>query len=82
VLERTGARSIELASTTPDERILTYVIEGEERVWPAWVVLGQVIDHGREHRSHVATILTQLGIEPPEMDMWAYGEAVKAGEAD
>ena len=45
-------------------------------------MLGQVIDHAREHRSHVATILTQLGIEPPDMDLWAYGEAVQAGAAE
>ena len=27
---------------------------------------------GTEHRSQVATILTQLGVEPPEMDGWTY----------
>jgi uncharacterized damage-inducible protein DinB len=83
VLEVTGTRFIELASTTPDDRQLSYVVEGgEERRWPAWVILGQVIDHAREHRSHAATILTQLGIEPPDMDMWAYAMAVQAGETE
>jgi uncharacterized damage-inducible protein DinB len=82
VLEATGTRFVELAATTPDDRVLVYEVEGEERRWPAWVVLGQVIDHAREHRSHAATILTQLGIEPPDMDLWAYGEAVQAGEAE
>jgi uncharacterized damage-inducible protein DinB len=82
VLDKTGARLVMLAGTTPEDRILSYMIEGEERRWPAWVILGQAIDHGREHRSHVATILTQLGIEPPVMDMWTYGTAVQAGEAD
>jgi hypothetical protein len=73
---------VELAATTPDDRILSYVIEGEQRTWPAWVILGQVIDHGREHRSHAATVLTQLGIEPPDIDMWAYAMALQAGEID
>lgn len=82
VLDQTGIRFIELAAETPDDRILSYVVEGEDRKWPAWVIFGQVIDHGREHRSHAATILTQLGIEPPDIDMWAYGSAVEAGEAD
>ena len=82
VLDVAGARVIELAAGTPDDYFVSYVVEGEERRWPAWVVLGQVIDHGREHRSHAATILTQLGIEPPDMDMWAYGMAVEAGAAD
>ncbi len=82
ILDQTGARFVELATTTPDDQILTYERQGQENRWPAWVVLGQVIDHGREHRSHVATILTQLGIEPPDMDMWAYGEAVQDGRAE
>jgi uncharacterized damage-inducible protein DinB len=30
------------------------------------------VNHGTEHRSQVATILTQLGVEPPEMDGWTY----------
>lgn len=81
VLDRTGTRFIDLSSTVADDLVVSYVIEGEQRRWPAWVILGQVIDHGREHRSHVATILTQLGIEPPDIDMWAYGMAVAAGEA-
>jgi uncharacterized damage-inducible protein DinB len=81
-LDASGTRLIELASTTPDDRFVSYVVDGETRTWPAWVILGQVIDHGREHRSHVATILTQLGIEPPGMDMWDYGTAVMEGVAD
>lgn len=39
---------------------------------PAALILLQAINHGTEHRSQVATILTQLGIEPPEMDGWTY----------
>jgi uncharacterized damage-inducible protein DinB len=80
VLEQTGARFVELAAATPDDQILSYMVEGEQRTWPAWVILGQVIDHGREHRSHAATVLTQLGIEPPDIDMWSYAMALQAGE--
>jgi uncharacterized damage-inducible protein DinB len=32
----------------------------------------QAVNHGTEHRSQVSTILTQLGVEPPEMDGWTY----------
>jgi uncharacterized damage-inducible protein DinB len=42
---------------------------GDEAV-PAHVILVQIINHATEHRGHVATILTQLGIQPPEMDGW------------
>jgi uncharacterized damage-inducible protein DinB len=37
--------------------------------------LAQVFHHGTDHRSQVCTALTSLGIEPPEIDLWAWGEA-------
>jgi uncharacterized damage-inducible protein DinB len=40
----------------------------------ASLVLLQAVNHGTEHRSQVATILTELGVEPPEMDGWTYFE--------
>jgi uncharacterized damage-inducible protein DinB len=36
------------------------------------LLLLQAVNHGTEHRSQVATILTTLGIEPPGMDGWEY----------
>jgi uncharacterized damage-inducible protein DinB len=42
---------------------------------PTGFRLAQVIHHGTDHRSQVCTALTSLGIEPPEIDLWAYGEA-------
>ena len=39
---------------------------------PASLILLQAVNHGTEHRSQVSTILTQLGVEPPEMDGWTY----------
>lgn len=39
---------------------------------PAPLYFLQAINHGTEHRSQIATILTQLGVEPPEMDGWTY----------
>jgi uncharacterized damage-inducible protein DinB len=39
---------------------------------PGSLLLLQAVNHGTEHRSQVATMLTQLGVEPPEMDGWAY----------
>ena len=42
---------------------------------PLGLRLAQVVHHGTDHRSQVCTALTSLGIEPPEIDLWAYGEA-------
>jgi uncharacterized damage-inducible protein DinB len=42
---------------------------------PLGVRLAQATHHGTDHRSQVCTALTTLGIEPPEIDVWAYGDA-------
>ena len=39
---------------------------------PVALLLLQGVNHGTEHRSQVATILTQLGVEPPSLDGWTY----------
>jgi uncharacterized damage-inducible protein DinB len=41
----------------------------------AAVPLVQVVNHCTDHRSQIATMLTQMGIEPPELDSWAWGLA-------
>jgi uncharacterized damage-inducible protein DinB len=42
---------------------------------PTGFRLAQVIQHGTDHRSQICTVLTSLGVEPPGIDLWAYGEA-------
>lgn len=37
--------------------------------------LAQVVHHGTDHRSQVCTALTSLDLTPPEIDLWAFGEA-------
>ena len=48
---------------------------------PVGFRLAQVIHHGTDHRSQVCTALTTLGIEPPEIDLWAFGEATGRTQA-
>lgn len=43
-----------------------------------WVVLVQAIQHAIDHRRQVQDRLRALGIEPPRLDGWAFGEAVGA----
>ncbi len=43
-----------------------------------WVVLIQIINHATEHREQIKSMLTALGVTPPEIDGWSYAEAVKA----
>ena len=41
----------------------------------AGVVLAQFVHHGSDHRAHVGTILGAHGVEPPDLDVWAYGSS-------
>jgi uncharacterized damage-inducible protein DinB len=43
-----------------------------------WVPLTQFSHHGTDHRSQICTILTQNGLDAPELDVWAYARAEKA----
>jgi uncharacterized damage-inducible protein DinB len=42
---------------------------------PLGIRINQVIHHGTDHRSQICTALTSLGIEPPGIDLWDFGEA-------
>ena len=39
------------------------------------VVLCQALHHGTLHREQVCAIITALGVEPPDLQVWAYAEA-------
>ncbi len=43
-----------------------------------WVVMVQVINHATEHREQINSMLSALGITPPDLDGWAYGDATNA----
>jgi uncharacterized damage-inducible protein DinB len=60
------------ATTVAPDTILQGTRGGNAYEVPASVVLLQVINHAIEHRAQIATILTQQGITPPEMDSWTY----------
>jgi uncharacterized damage-inducible protein DinB len=70
VVRESGARLLEAAESIPADRPIE---RDPGELVPASVILVQAINHGVEHRAHVTTILTQLGIQPPAIDGWAYG---------
>jgi uncharacterized damage-inducible protein DinB len=39
------------------------------------VLVVQALHHGNAHREQICAILTGLGIEPPDIQAWAYAEA-------
>ena len=48
--------------------------DGSSTDAPVGIRLAQVVHHGTDHRSQICTALTTLGIEPPYIDAWDYGE--------
>ncbi len=40
-----------------------------------WVIMLQAINHATEHREQINSMLSALGVTPPDLDGWAYGEA-------
>jgi uncharacterized damage-inducible protein DinB len=44
----------------------------------SWVVMVQVINHATEHREQIKSILSSLGVTPPDIDGWDYGEVTNA----
>jgi len=46
---------------------------------PVIVVVIQAINHGIDHRSQIATLLSQQDIQPPDLDSWAYNDAPREG---
>jgi uncharacterized damage-inducible protein DinB len=70
-----GDGQLEEAATRPgQDRKVQVTGDDPPGTWwmPVSLFLLQAVNHGTEHRSQVATILTHLGIEPPEMDGWTY----------
>jgi uncharacterized damage-inducible protein DinB len=60
----------------PDEDIVVHRDDGTVSHARAGIRLAQALHHGSDHRSQICTQLTALGIEPPEIDVWAYGDVV------
>ena len=43
-----------------------------------WVVMVQIINHATEHREQIKSMLSSLGVTPPNIDGWDYGEVTNA----
>ena len=43
-----------------------------------WVFIVQIINHATEHREQINSMMSALGITPPDLDGWSYGEATNA----
>jgi uncharacterized damage-inducible protein DinB len=50
--------------------------DGTPREVPKAIILTQVINHATEHRAQIMAIMTQLGIQPPDLQSWAYFDEI------
>ena len=71
-LQVTGKGFIEWSSKVKPGDSVEIDWDGELRQVPKTILLNQVINHATEHRSQVMSILTQIGIEPPDVSSWSY----------
>jgi uncharacterized damage-inducible protein DinB len=59
----------------PDTDVVEYGDPGVEFHAPTGIRLAQVVHHGTDHRSQVCTAMSSLGLQPPQIDVWDFGEA-------
>jgi uncharacterized damage-inducible protein DinB len=71
-LRTTGTGLIEWAAKVQADETVTVDWEGTPREVPKTVILTQIINHATEHREQIKAIMTELGIEPPDLQGWAY----------
>lgn len=74
--QETGEGLVQWAARVRPDDAVAMDWDGTLRDVPKTVILTQVINHATEHRAQIMTILTQLGIEPPELSAWTYFDAL------
>lgn len=74
VIERNGEvwRSVIAGDLDPELVVIRHRDDGSESHAPLGIRLAQVLHHGTDHRSQICTVLTTIGIEPPEIDVWDF----------
>jgi uncharacterized damage-inducible protein DinB len=73
-LRRTGNGLIEWSHKVQADDVVEINWDGVMRDVPKTILLTQAINHATEHREQIKAILTELGIEPPDLQGWAYFE--------
>ena len=71
---QSGAGFIAYAESVEGNPILQVTWRGQSYEMPAALFLVQAINHATEHRSQIKIALTQVGIIPPELDGWTWGD--------
>jgi uncharacterized damage-inducible protein DinB len=67
-----GEQLLTLAERVASNDTISVDRGGQHYEIPISIFFAQAINHGTDHRAHVCTVLTQQGIEPPNLDVWNY----------
>lgn len=71
-LRKTGEGLIDWVGKVAADDSVLIDWDGTARQVPKTILLTQAINHATEHRAQIMVILTQLGIQPPDLDGWTY----------
>jgi uncharacterized damage-inducible protein DinB len=71
-----GDELLQLARATRATSLVREPSPDDKEIYPLSSLMVQAVTHSTEHRTQIATILTQLGIEPPDMSGWKYMEVM------
>ena len=74
VVQWTGEELLQLALAARGDTLVTERWPEGTEEYKLTDLMVQAINHATEHRAHIATIITQLGLEPPGMDSWNWME--------
>jgi uncharacterized damage-inducible protein DinB len=68
-----------LALASGQQKPLSTQLQTRDGYWAEpWVVMVQVINHATEHREQLKSLLSALGVTPPDIDGWDFGLATNA----
>jgi uncharacterized damage-inducible protein DinB len=68
------ARLWEKFLSDPLDAERTLVLENGDYTCPASIVVAQALHHGAAHREQVRSAVKDSGIEPPDLQPWAYAD--------
>ena|SRR5687767_10725189 len=74
----TSSQMLELALSAHADTLVEEVSPEEKVEYNLTDLLVQAVGHSTEHRSQIATTITQLGLEPPDLSGWAWMEETGA----
>ncbi len=75
-IRSTGEGLIKIAPTVQPQNTVEVNWDGEMRFVPSAVIVTQAINHATEHREQIKIMLTQIGIQPPDVDGWTFFDEV------